>query len=171
MVKRIAAKIPAEVPISPCFNCGQVQKLSYDPAKDNVEPGALAGLRCEKCRVTGPGAHSILEAIGEWNRLYATMQAARAYIAISGVSSPMEFAGWVEAIRNDAKEIAKTKTAIKSHERLTASWTISNDAAIRAADAFRGITLPSSDGFVTGGFDAPSYEDFSEEFVKSIKLK
>ena len=139
MAQKPAVEVQAPVSVSPCFNCGVNISLKYDLSKDTSKDtyveGQMKSVICKSCGVHGPGASTVLEAIKEWNRLYNLMQASKAYNALAGVSSPMEFAGWIKAMKDHAEEILKTKASLENKKRIQDAWDAMSNATDKASES------------------------------------
>ena len=163
MAQKPTVEVQAPVSVSPCFNCGVNISLNYNLSKDTFDVGQMKSVMCKSCGVHGPGAGTVLGAIEEWNRLYDLMQASKAYNTLAGVSSPMEFAGWIKTMKEHAEEILKTKASFENKKRLQDAW----DAMSEAVGVIGGSFYAFGEAAQKTAEEARRYKIFSDSIKAS----
>ena len=135
MVNEPAPESKTNILAKPCFNCGFVAGQDINDF-DKVPAGSVGRVTCPMCGVTGPNRITGEDALTAWNDLHDRMQASKAYNTLAGVSSPMEFAGWVKTMKEHAEEILKTKAGLENKKRMQDAWDAMSEAAVVFSGSF-----------------------------------
>ena len=120
--------------VKPCFNCGNIVGKDINDFRE-IPAGSTGNVHCFACGVNGPSSATTEDALAAWNDLHDRMQASKAYNTLAGVSSPMEFAGWVKTMKEHAEEILKTKASFENKKRIQDAWDAMRNATNKASEA------------------------------------